>query len=102
MPSARRGLRKDTMVDGWRPRRCWPSCPCSLHEVTFADVNGRFVIVAEVFGALWAVFLHWELKARNFGNTVARASDASMLLCCQCRELVVYLLQILCHGGQFQ
>ncbi len=25
VPSARRGLRKDTMVDGWRPRRCRPS-----------------------------------------------------------------------------
>ncbi len=25
VPSARRGLRKDTMGDGWRPRRCWPS-----------------------------------------------------------------------------
>ncbi len=25
VPSARRGLRKDTMVDGWRPRRCRPT-----------------------------------------------------------------------------
>ena len=25
VPPAKRGLRKDTMVDGWRPRRCWPS-----------------------------------------------------------------------------
>ena len=25
VPSARRGFRKDTMIDGWRPRRCRPS-----------------------------------------------------------------------------
>ncbi len=25
VPSTRRGFRKDTMVDGWRPRRCQPS-----------------------------------------------------------------------------
>ncbi len=25
VPPARRGLRKDTLVDGWQPRRCWPS-----------------------------------------------------------------------------
>jgi hypothetical protein len=27
-----------------------------LPEVTFADVKGKFVIVAEFFGALWVVF----------------------------------------------
>jgi hypothetical protein len=33
-----------------------------LREVTSADDNGRFVIVAEFFGALWVVFLRWELE----------------------------------------
>jgi hypothetical protein len=33
VPSARRGLRKDTMVDGWRPRRCRPSYSSILYTI---------------------------------------------------------------------
>ncbi len=67
----------------------WES-PHLLREVTFADDNGRFVIVAEFFGALWADFLCWELRAHNFSNAVARASDVPMPVRHQSRELVVY------------
>ncbi len=41
VPSTRRGLRKDTMVDGWRPRRCRPSYSsiaytiCNTHKILF-------------------------------------------------------------------
>ena len=33
VPSARRGLRKDTMVDGWQPRRCWPSYSSIVYTI---------------------------------------------------------------------
>jgi hypothetical protein len=40
VPSARRGLRKDTMVDGWRPRRCQPS----YSSITYTICNTRNII----------------------------------------------------------
>jgi hypothetical protein len=46
----------------------WWGSPHLLREITSTDDNGRFVIVTEFFGALWAVFLHWELRAYNFGK----------------------------------
>ncbi len=76
--------------------------PHLLHKDTSTDDNRRFVIVAEFCGALWAVFLRWELRACNFGDKVACTSDAPMPLLHQCHELVVYSLWILCHGGWFQ
>ncbi len=41
VPSTRRGLRKDTMIDSWRPKRCRPSYSsiaitiCNTHNISF-------------------------------------------------------------------
>ncbi len=40
VPSARRGLRKDTMVDGWRPRRCRPS----YSSIAYTISNTRSIL----------------------------------------------------------
>ncbi len=40
VPSARRGLRKDTMVDGWRPRRCQPS----YSSIAYTICNTRNIL----------------------------------------------------------
>jgi hypothetical protein len=64
-----------------------------LREVTFADDNGRFVTVAEVFGALWAVFLCWELRAQDFCNAVACASMPP----CHCVTNTMSLWHIHCN-----
>ncbi len=40
MPSARRGLRKDTMVDGWQPRRCRPS----YSSIAYTICNTRNIL----------------------------------------------------------
>jgi hypothetical protein len=49
VPSTRRGLRKDTMVDGWRPRRCWPSC-CHCHRATTAATANTAVKITTIHG----------------------------------------------------
>ncbi len=40
VPTARRGLRKDTMVDGWRPRRC----RSSYSSIAYTICNTRNIL----------------------------------------------------------
>ncbi len=47
--SARRGLRKDTMVDGWRPRRCRPS----YSSIAYTICNTRNILFLPCLHLKW-------------------------------------------------
>jgi len=55
--------------------------------------------LSELIVRVWAVFLHGEWRARDFGDAVARACKTPVRLRRQCRELVVRTSRNCPHRG---